>query len=62
MDKYPGSSKKESDPISLAMERTKTFRNRKIYMTSTPTLATGHIWKGDPPPAPPAPPAPAKKT
>ena len=27
------------------MERTKTFRNRKIYMTSTPTLATGHIWK-----------------
>ena len=45
VDKYPGSSKKESDPISLAMERTKTFRNRKIYMTSTPTLATGHIWK-----------------
>ena len=45
MDKYPGSSKKESDPISLAIERTKTFRNRKIYMTSTPTLATGHIWK-----------------
>lgn len=25
VDKYPGSSKKESDPISLAMERTKTF-------------------------------------
>jgi phage terminase large subunit GpA-like protein len=45
VDKYPGSSKKESDPISLAKERTKTFRNRKIYMTSTPTLSTGQIWK-----------------
>lgn len=45
VDKYPGSSRKESDPISLARERTKTFRNRKIYMTSTPTLSTGQIWK-----------------
>ncbi len=46
VDKYPGASKKESDPISLARERTKTFRNnRKIYYTSTPTLKTGHIWK-----------------
>ena len=45
VDKYPGASKKEADPISLAEERTKTFRNRKIYITSTPTLKTGHIWK-----------------
>ena len=45
VDKFPGASKKEADPISLARERTKTFRNRKIYMTSTPTLKTGHIWK-----------------
>lgn len=45
VDKYPGASKKEADPISLAKERTKTFANRKIYMTSTPTLKTGHIWK-----------------
>lgn len=45
VDKYPGASKKESDPISLATERTKTFRNRKIFKTSTPTLKTGHIWK-----------------
>ena len=45
-DKYPGASKKEADPISLARERTKTFtHNRKIFMTSTPTLRTGHIWK-----------------
>lgn len=45
VDKYPGASKKEADPIRLARERTKTFPNRKIYMTSTPTLKTGHIWK-----------------
>lgn len=45
VDKYPGASKKEADPISLARERTKTFQNRKIYMTSTPTLKSGHIWK-----------------
>lgn len=44
-DKYPGASKKEAEPISLAKERTKTFHNKKIFMTSTPTLRTGHIWK-----------------
>ena len=45
VDKYPGAFKKEADPISLARERTKTFHNRKIFITSTPTLKTGHIWK-----------------
>lgn len=45
VDKFPGSSKKEADPVSLAKERTKTFFNRKIFMASTPTLKTGHIWK-----------------
>lgn len=45
VDKYPGASKKEADPISLAKERTKTFRNSKIYITSTPTVRTNHIWK-----------------
>lgn len=46
IDKYPGASKKEADPIKLARERTKTFAsNRKIFLTSTPTLKTGHIWK-----------------
>lgn len=46
VDKYPGASKKEADPIRLARERTKTFTNqKKIYMTSTPTLQTGHIWQ-----------------
>lgn len=45
VDKYPGAGPKESDPISLARERTKTFQNRKIFITSTPTISTGHIWK-----------------
>jgi len=45
VDKYPGASNKEADPISLARERTKTFQNRKIFITSTPTISTGHVWK-----------------
>lgn len=46
VDKYPGATKKEADPVKLAMERTKTYKaNRKIYMTSTPTLKTGQIWR-----------------
>lgn len=46
VDKYPGASKKEADPVSLAIERTKTYKARKkIYITSTPTLKTGHIWR-----------------
>jgi len=46
VDKYPGASKKESDPVSLAIERAKSYMHRKrIFITSTPTLRTGHIWK-----------------
>lgn len=46
VDKYPGASKKESDPVSLAIERTKTYTtNRKIFMASTPTVKTGRIWR-----------------
>lgn len=45
VDKYPGASNREADPIKLARERTKTFHNKKIYITSTPTIKTGHIWK-----------------
>lgn len=46
VDKYPGASKKEADPVSLAIERTKSYMHRKrIYITSTPTLKTGHIWR-----------------
>lgn len=45
VDKYPGASAKEADPVSLAIERTKTYTNRKIYMTSTPTVRGNHIWQ-----------------
>lgn len=46
VDKYPGATRKESDPVSLAIERTKTYTtNRKIFLTSTPTLRTGRIWR-----------------
>ena len=45
VDKFPGASKKEADPVSLAKERTKTFFNRKLFMATTPTMKTGHIWK-----------------
>lgn len=44
-DKFPGASKKEADPLSLAEERTKTYRGSKVFVTSTPTIKTGHIWK-----------------
>lgn len=45
VDKYPANTKKEADPIALARERTKTFANRKIFLTSTPTVREGHIWQ-----------------
>lgn len=45
VDKYPEASRKEADPIKLATERTKTFSNAKIYITSTPTIKEGHIWR-----------------
>ena len=46
VDKYPPRAGKESDPISLARERTKTFAyNKKIVLTSTPTYAEGAVWQ-----------------
>lgn len=45
VDKYPAGSAREGTPIKLARERTKTFDNRKLFTTSTPTLKTGNIWK-----------------
>ena len=38
VDRYPQSSGSEGDPLLLARARTKTFWNRKIIMTSTPTI------------------------
>lgn len=47
VDKYPLACGKEADPISLAKERTKTYRfNKKILLASTPTVETGPIWVG----------------
>ncbi len=38
VDAYPGDVQGEGDPVELAMQRTVTFRRRKIYLCSTPTL------------------------
>jgi phage terminase large subunit GpA-like protein len=45
IDKYPPVAKKEADPISLATERTKTYPDRKIFRTSTPTVEGGAVWQ-----------------
>lgn len=37
VDRYPKSAGTEGDPVSLARVRAKTFWNRKIILTSTPT-------------------------
>ena len=38
VDRYEQSAGAEGSPISLAVARTKTFWNRKIFMCSTPTI------------------------
>ncbi|WP_311276158.1 phage terminase large subunit family protein [Methylobacterium sp. WCS2018Hpa-22] len=38
VDRYDASAGKEGDPVSLAIERTTTFWNRKIALVSTPTI------------------------
>ena len=38
VDRYENSAGTEGDPTELAIARTKTFWNRKIYMCSTPTI------------------------
>lgn len=45
IDKYPKALGEEGAPSSLAIERTKTFPNRKIFMSSTPTVETAEIWE-----------------
>lgn len=39
VDRYPASAGTEGDPVNLARKRTTTFWNRKIVLTSTPTIA-----------------------
>lgn len=38
VDRYPVSAGTEGDPVSLARKRTTTFWNRKLLLTSTPTI------------------------
>lgn len=38
VDRYPPSAGTEGDPITLVKARTKTFWNRKLVLTSTPTI------------------------
>jgi len=38
VDRYPVSAGTEGDPVSLARKRTNTFWNKKIILTSTPTI------------------------
>jgi len=45
-DKYPAFSGREADPISLASERTATYKHRrKLLKISTPTVRNAPIWK-----------------
>jgi phage terminase large subunit GpA-like protein len=41
VDRYPPSAGSEGDPVTLAKARAKTFWNRKLILTSTPTIK-GH--------------------
>ncbi len=38
VDRYPASAGTEGDPVSLAKKRSTTFWNRKLLLTSTPTI------------------------
>lgn len=38
IDRYPISAASEGDPVNLARKRTNTFWNRKVILTSTPTI------------------------
>ena len=45
IDKLQTKLKDEADPISLLRERAKWFPNKKIFLTSTPTVESGHVWQ-----------------
>jgi phage terminase large subunit GpA-like protein len=38
VDRFPGDADGEGDPVALAIQRTANFSNRKILLTSTPTI------------------------
>jgi len=39
VDAYPPDADGEGDPVELAIQRTRTFARRKIFLVSTPTIA-----------------------
>lgn len=39
VDRFARSSGREGDPLQLALKRTRRFKNRRVVMASTPTLA-----------------------
>lgn len=45
IDKWPAFSGREASPVDLMIERTRTFWNRKIVLTSTPTTRNGYIFR-----------------
>lgn len=44
-DKWPARAKGEAPPFDLARERTRTFWNHKVYLSSTPTIEEGLVWR-----------------
>ena len=45
IDKFPLSTKKEGSPRSQLKKRQRTFHDRKMLVSSTPTTIDGEIWK-----------------
>jgi phage terminase large subunit GpA-like protein len=46
VDKFPLETIREGSALNLAIRRTATFWNRKIMVSSTPSMADGQIWTG----------------
>ena len=45
IDKWPRWSGKEADPLALVTERTRTFHDHCIVISSTPTTRDGTVWR-----------------
>ena len=45
VDKFATATSREASAFELALERTKSFPNRKHIISSTPTVDTGTIWE-----------------
>jgi hypothetical protein len=45
VDKFPDETKGEASAVNLAIQRTKSFSNSKVLLTSTPTFMHAAIWQ-----------------